>query len=607
MKIILRWTLIYFFIAGIATAAMGFFLIKPPELPYGGIAAFKLAGAGRLFFDALPAVLSAGFVCGAARSFGAVIRSYNTRFSQSIVRDFQETIISALICTTLVFAADEIGTPFLTRIQHDALVRAGHLSEYIASAQRHLETGEYVLASKYLQNALEIDENNAQALELFARAEYGEAEQLAVRHMGIDESRSLQAAPSAFPGEENYTVFDLLKKADEAYAAASWFEAHYYASAALGLTTERDPNYARARRLASEAWNHLANPSEFTDAVSAAFFAKKREGYRALMDMDNLKAYHVFEQLNRQNDKDPDVAHYLAVAAERVRNTYFFLEDVPDISDFSGMTDIYFSIKNPDGNTDIVFIRGASPLEDSGKIVLFLQGFSVISYNADGAFEMSYSVPFAKMFAQPVADFDAATRRMLGVTAQDQSVPCVILEGVDSRTGSVVVKPYFSFADENFPAYELPFVLLAMPYDDLQLLLNIGKNIQSAPLDSLFKFHSKAAFYGFSQEAYLHSLYTRIAAPLVFFLVMILSGIAAWNFRMTSKIYFKLMWIFIPPVISGLSYLLIRALEFFVDTAAYTIISAARGAAPVFIAAGFVFVFAALTVIFVSRRDARTA
>ena len=607
MKVILRWTLIYCFVAGIAAVGAGFFLMTPPDLPYGGAAAYKFAEAARLFFDLLPAVLCGGFVCGAARAFGAGTRSYKVRFSPSIVRAFQETIISALVCTALVFAADEIGTPLFRRIQNDALVRAEHLREYIINAQRHIEMGEYVLAEKYLQNALEIDDKNEQALALFARAEYGEAEQLAVQSMGLEQAQAPRAAPGAFPSQENYTVFELLKKADESFAAASWFEAHYYASAALGLTTERDPNYARARRLASEAWNHLANPSEFKYAASAAFFAKKREGYRALMDMDNLKAYHIFAQLNAQNDTDTDVAHYLTVASERLRGTYFFLEDVPDISDFSGITDIYFAVKNPDGNTDIVFIRGVAPLEDSGKIVLFLQGFSVVSYNASGAFEMSYAVPFAKMFAQPVADFDAATRRMLGVTAADQNVPCIILGGIDSRTGGVVIKPYFSFAGDGFPEYELPFALLAMPYNDLLRLITIGKNIENAPLDSLFKFHSKAAFYGFSQEAYLHSLYTRIAMPLIFFLVIILAGIIAWNFRMTSKTYFKLTWIAIPPVISGLAYLIIRTLEFFVDTATYTIISAAHGAAPVFIIAGFVCLFAAFTIIFVSCRDAHSA
>jgi hypothetical protein len=605
MKIILRSILIYFFIAGIIIVASSFFLLEPPSLPYGGTKTFKIAGALKIFFDALSAVLCGGFVCGAARAFSDGSRTYGVRFSPSIVRGFQETVICALICTALVFAANEIGTPLLSRAQRNVLMRTDHLSEYLSSARRHIENGEYFLAKKYLNNALEIDANNVQALSLFSRAEYGEAERQAVQSMGIDEERIEYAPPRVFPGEEKYTVYELLLKADEAYAKESWFDAHYYASAALGLTTDRDPNAARAKRLASEAWNHLANPTAFKDSTAAAFFAKKREGYRALMETDNLKAYYIFEQLNGQNGADPDVAHFLSVSSERVRASYFFLEDVPDISSFSDISNIYFAVKNPDGSRDIVFIKGIAPLRDSGKIVLFLRGLSVVSYNASGAFEMSYIVPFAKMFAQSVADFDEGSRLMLGAKTPDQNIPCIMLEGVDSRTGAIVMKPVFTFADDDLPEYELPFALLAMPYDDLLLLLDMGKGAESAQLDSLFKFYSKADSYGFSKETYLHSLYTRISFPLVFFLLMIISGIVAWNFRMAQAVLFKLRWIFIPPVISGIAYLLIKAIEFFIDTSVYTVVAVGKGASPAFIIACFVFLFIALAVIFVSRRDAR--
>jgi hypothetical protein len=273
---------------------------------------------------------------------------------------------------------------------------------------------------------------------------------------------------------------------------------------------------------------------------------------------------------------------------------------VPDIELFLNIENVYFSIDNPNGEKDIVSIKGMAPLEDSGKAVIFLRGLSILSYNAGGDFEMSLYAPFAKMYAQPASDFDERTRHDLGVSGKNRSVPCIMLEGVDSRTGEIVMQPDFLFVEEK-PSLQLNLKMLAMPYSDLTVLIDSTRDIVS--IASLFKFAPMAEKYGFSKEVFLHSLYTRIAYPLIFVIVMLFAAVAAWNFRLESKTYFKLLWVLIPPVLTALIYLIIEMSQFFVSVAIYSAIKAVPAVSFALVIVSFAVLFVAATLLFVSRRD----
>jgi hypothetical protein len=600
VKHILRFLLFYLVVSCLAVLAAGYFSFPSPEMPYGGSDAYKLTASLLLFFEFLPAILCAGFICGASRVFGAEGKNYRARFSPAITAGFRQTVISAIVCVAIVFAAEEIGTPLLTNIQQKRLLQPGYVGEYLARARQHIDAGEFLLAEKYVRNALRIAPKSSVALELSERVEYGIAELEAREGTKIYIDLDKPPDPQIFPGEENYTAFELLQKAQDAYDKESWFDAHFYANTAMEITTERDPNYAAAKRIAAEAWNNVANPGAFADLQMADFFAKKREAYRALAERDDLKAYYLFENLRGRNADDTDIERYLNIASDRVREKYFFLSEVPDIESFSDIENVYFSIDKPNGKKDVVAVRGMAPLEDSGKVVIFLREMSILSYNAAGEFETSLYAPFAKMYAQPASDFDERTRLALGVD-DDQNVPCIMLEGVDSRTGQIVMRPEFLFAGET-PSVSRNLELLAMPYSDLILLIDSTRDI--VPIVPLFQFAPIADKYGFSKEVFLHSLYTRIANPLIFVIVLLFSAIAAWNFRLAAQTYFKFLWILIPPILTVFVYPIIELIRFCVSVAIYTVIGISPLMSFGIIIAGFIVLFAVSALMFVSRRDA---
>jgi hypothetical protein len=177
-----------------------------------------------------------------------------------------------------------------------------------------------------------------------------------------------------------------------------------------------------------------------------------------------------------------------------------------------------------------------------------------------------------------------------------------MLEGVDSQSGGVVIQPEFIFSGQ-LPSYELNFTLLGIPYEDLLLLIDGTRGIDVVPLWELFRFSPIADNYGFSKEVYLHALYTRIAWPLSFVILMLLSALIAWNFRLASSAFFKLLWVPIPLVVTVIAYAAIEAIRFLLSIVLYTAIGALGTACLAVIIASFVLLFIACTAFFVTRKS----
>ncbi|MDR1785968.1 MAG: hypothetical protein LBR23_05845 [Spirochaetaceae bacterium] len=599
MKYILRLLFIYLILSAAASFGAGFFLVKPPDLPYGGASAYRVAGSFLIFIEFLPAILCAGFLCGAANAFGKRDRAYILRLSPSIVKAFQETIVCVVLCTGILFGAEEIGRPLFRRIQEQKISRNARLTEYIGLTKKYLAGEEYFLAEKYILKAQEIAPENPEVQDLFARAEYETAD-----------SRRTQAARPAEDGPPAisleggaYTSFDLVRMAEDAYGRGAWFDAHFYAWAVLESTSERDPNYARAKRLASLAWNRLSSPEPFTDKEAGALFAKKREGYSALMEKNYLRAYYLFTDLQRDHPNDPDVAHYLNIAFQRTRDRYFFLDELPDLELFNNLDTVYFSYRRPDGGRDMVFIKGMVPVKGTGGAVLFLRNLSVSSYDSSGELERAFTAPFAKVFAQPVSDLDSDTRNALGGALRGKSVAYVMLEGVDPATEGKAVRPTFIFP-ENSAEGAPSFIFLGLPYEDLLLIVDCTRT--SVPLYSLFQFLPLAPVYGFSAEVYMHELYTRIARPLVFAVILMAAALIAWHFRMAqTSTFFKLFWIFVPPGVTCIAYPVIGAVQFAVGAAIYSLTGLGSALCLGTILAAFAVAFGISAIALISRRSTR--
>ena len=300
------------------------------------------------------------------------------------------------------------------------------------------------------------------------------------------------------------TITSLLNKARVAAEKENWFDAHYYAYLAVEVGNEKDINLEEANRLASEAWNHLFDPSVIKETDEQILFRKKREAYRTLIRGDNVEAYYQFLEIANFSDvaaRDPDVSKFLVIAEQRLVEQCFFIEEVENLRRFEAYNNIYFAIPHDDGSKDVVYIRGIMPVKNSGRMVQYLRGFSLFTYSKDGDFLRSIYVPYAKMLSQTTDSFDESAKLHFGIKDSFKTVPYLMLECVSKTDRNGRISPVYEYdADytkENEP-YLNNYFVLGLPQKDFNLLCDAAAGSRKMSLISLIRFLPKTLEYGYS-------------------------------------------------------------------------------------------------------------
>jgi len=532
--------------------AIGLFTGAVPELLAESVKTYRLYSGLRLFCRILPAVTITGFIIGCSVSFGRNPEGSVMRFSPSMFGRYQHVIITGLICSFILTAAAEIGTPLLGSKQHQLEQMPKLVREYVRIGTNELVSGDENLAFQYAQLALKIDPNSDEAQQLDAKAEN------AIKPSG--NNGYSKAVPEISPGvsEEGYSVSELRKRAEDAYAKGNWFDAHYYAQTGILVASPKDTNVELLRQTAVAAWNKLSGSDKPGETEEERLYKRKLDGYKSLMDGDNLKAYYIFKTLSMESRTlsiDPDVVRYLGLAGSRLNTESFFIDETFNMQEFETANNVYFTIRHKNGSTDIVYIKGVTPMHGVQGTILYLRGFSIFSVDKSGAYVQSMYVQYAKMLEVPVSDFDNETRMEYGIDGGMESVPYILFRSIDRNTEGIVNKPLYRFAKDGTNDEKTQLVL-PVPYDDIQLLLEVSKGAEFMNIPSLFQFAEKAVQYGYSQEVFGQVMLNRLLYPLFMLIIIVCSASFAWNYRIGEKLMFKAVWMFVFPVFSVLAYVL---------------------------------------------------
>ena len=517
---------------------------------------YRLYSGLELFCRILPAFSVTGFVIGYAVSFGRNPDGSARRFSRSMFRRYRSVVVTSLVLSLVLTAASEIGTPVLSAKQKQLERMPLIVQDYVRIGRQLEQSGRGTLAYRYAELALKIDPASSEALSLLRDTEIASRE----AHSAV--RTALPKTASEPVSEEGYTVRELRSRAEKAYAEKKYFDAHYWAQSAVSITTPRDTNYAEVQRIAADAWNALfaADLPAATDAQK--IYARKLSGYTALAEGDNLKAYYIFRTLSlasRENANDPDIVRYLAIAHARLDTEYFFIDEIIDAKEFETAGDVRFSIKKDDGTTSIVYIKGITPVKGSGGVVQYLRSLSIFFLDADGAYTGSIYVPYAKMRQVSSSDFDADTKRSLGVPADAHFIPYVLLRSVDRDTEGVTEGPLYRYAASDKKGGS-DRIVLPLSYEDLLLLIEVSRGAEYMNMISLFRFVGKGAGFGYADEVFAQVLLNRILYPLFMLILFIWFAAFAWNYRIGETVLFKMSWIFVFPFFSVLAHILYRAL-----------------------------------------------
>jgi hypothetical protein len=258
----------------------------------------------------------------------------------------------------------------------------------------------------------------------------------------------------------------------------------------------------------------------------------------ALLSGDSITAYYIFHELQKTHPKETDVDRYSVLAEQMLLTSYFFIDEITDLPYFETASDVCFSLARSDGGQDIVFIHGITSLKNTGGLVQYFRLLRINSYDKDGGFLRSIEAPYAKL-----------------IEFQDGR-PYIILEGLDRDKEGVISAPIYTPAPGD--GVTANTLLLNLPYEDLLQIIEASSGGETMSIPSLYAFIPKAALYGFSSEVFLQTLMSRLCYPFVLIILFIVFAIFAWNYRIGKEQSFKLSWLIILPILTGVIYFVLR-------------------------------------------------
>ena len=549
MKKIIGILSIFLGIGLILCFVAGFISSVPGSVPKASISVYKIMTSLQYFARFLPGIAITGFTVSCSVHFGRNAEGSTERFSKAMMDRFKMVmIISISIAFVLTVSYEVIGL-LTTNKKNSIINRPKIVNEYINVGNKLFDNGYYERAMSYADAALKLSPNEKKAINLRDRAdvEINRARTSNIRfklYESVEEAEKVDRV--IIDAEQINEVYKLYQKAQEAYDKKEWFNAHYYSELGIKLATPKVPNLEELKKLSTSAWNNLTEYHNLAKSKGQLLFEKKYEGYLALVQKDDLKAYYIFRELylsSREMQSDPDVVFYLEIAENRINERSFFVDETFELKSFESANDVYFSYEFADGSRDVIYFKGMTAVASTGNSIQYLRALTVVSVDRSGEVFRTMTVPYAKVLPVSVKTLTPTTKALMGIDDSIDYVPYILLKSVGRDTPDLHNEPLYTY--QNGETATTPeYLLLSIPYDDFLILENTAGSPDSMTLPALFKLTHMAEKYGFCTEVYGQSFMNRAYYPLWILVIFILLASFGWNNRIGPTQYFKFSWAF---------------------------------------------------------------
>ena len=553
MKKLLGLLSIFLGLALVICLCASIFSKVPVDVPDSYRFLFKLLTGFEYYIKYLPPIMMTGFVVSCSVYFGQNAVGSASRFSVAMFARFRHVMIAVIIIAFLLTLATEVFGVLIGRQKDRIINRPKLVNDYIKVGRTLYDNGYYDRAMRYADGALKLDPKSKDAAELMDAADVA-VNRIRESNIRIKLYESVENAEKVdrvkIDPSQIAEVYQYYLKSKEAFEKKEWFNAHYYAEVGIGLASPKDPNLEGLKKLATTSWNNLTEYHNMEKNEDQMIFDRKYEGYLALVENDDLRAYYIFTELynsSREFQSDPDIVFYRKIAENRINEKCFFMDETLELETFEDANDIYFSYKYPDGSQDVIYFKGVTTVAGTGKSIQYLRNLSICSIDKEGKLFRTMNVPYAKVLPISVESLSSMTKSLMGLDESVKSVPYIMLKSVN-RDGptdqSLPEYTYYQKMEETYPEH----LIFAISYDDFLLLETSMHNPGIIPLTTLFKLLSRAVKYGFSAEVFESVFLNRVFYPFWMVVVFLLLATFAWNNRIGIDQYFKFWWSLVFPV-----------------------------------------------------------
>ena len=541
--------------------------LKRPLLMSNDIMKYSLLQGVMLFSRIMPAVILSGALVACSITF----KDSSARF---IFGHYRFLITNSIVLVAIIFVFAEVISPLIESKQAKMEATPVAYNDLMSLGKKNLMEKHATLASKYASDALMLNPKSEEARKLYEDAVAGKDEEKRIyiaKNAVVSEKNDARVEGNfSYHGIGQESASSLLKKSDDALDEKKWLDAHYYADLAEKFGTE-GKSIDEAKDKALSAWEKLNTPPSSATSEEMELFGKKSHAYLLLVAGRNIEAYYEFSAIAKSSEKaskDPDVQKYLEIASEKVRNEYFFIDELEDFKKFEVDKNVYFSVTREDGSYDVIFIRGITPIKSDSGIVKYLRGFSLHSYDKDGNFVKSIFAQYAKLFSRPYDSFSDSEKKFYGVPKKVKNVSFILLHGLDSDDPSRISEPEFTFADnvlkkEKSTFVNTKYILLGLSAENFNLLCESSYGADKMNLFSLWRIFKYASDFGYSSEIYGSTLIHRLTYPLLLLCAFVFLGYIAWNNKLSDGQMFKFKWVLLIPVSTVIIHFVLEIVHYF--------------------------------------------
>ena len=603
--------------------------VKTPQL-IEGTKRFYILLQGLLgFLYCLPGIFLSGFAVSCAVIWQKKADNSRERFSSAMVKRYRLVVLSSIALIAILTFNEELFKPVVaSRIQFmkDA---PNELSKTLTHIRNLLAQDEPVLALQCAEKAIKLSprDPHVQYIHRQTRNAFELARDRKL-HRNVADAKKIEHPIR--DREHGYTILELLQMSDEAAENKEWFAAHYWAELAVEACDGQNTNLENAIEKSNAAWKMLGLPVAFDNDNDRDYYEMKKEGYEFFTKGDFLEAYYTFAKLRfvyPRALKDPDVERFLALAQEDVENQYFFFDEIQYMSEFSTNKSTYFSLTYSDGSRNVFYIANTMQVERNGGLEQYLEDLYVVHYDETGNFVYSFHVPYAKMVAHPVSEFDDAVMlAMVNVEKKWELIPVITLQAVDRENETILSSPEYSFdltglpqkvlEEEGFTDYSRArrqgggikienssMMILPMPFSDFNAISDATSGAQSMSFLDLLHFLPRASGYGFSHEVFLQNLLQRTTFPFILLSMFVFCACVGWNYRLENAVkIFRFSWIALIPVFGFLMVVAFSVGIYFFDMINYALIGMFQSQALFVAIAFYIVLFFVISLVFLARK-----
>jgi hypothetical protein len=520
------------YILAAAAGILGFRLIFPGEAP--PIPSFSLAWRiVRGLLDVItlfPALVMSALVIPFGRA--ALSEEEYTSFSPRFFLIIRAPVIAAISAAAIYGLIFFLALPVIQ--DRELNMRAEGDMYHLARerAREHGRAGDWIEAARFIAVCERIwpgsPEMNSLREEAAVQVEEirfeEDDERAAARADAAGESRG--AGLSAMPGQRQpVDVTEALTLGEAAFTAERYYDAHWLATLAGRLSRPGSPEDAAASRLAGRAWNALQSLApNARESRLYEIFRLKQSGYEAMVSGDWIRAYYIFQELLELTPGDPDAANFFAKSEAGTKEAAFFTDEI-ELAVGEILTGPVFSL--PAGNSRGRPNRGVLRFSGLSTFPDYAYGLGLEYISTDGD-------------ARPVSRLEAPYAKLLPIRIGERPQTLILLRALDRHDPNRRREPVWAADPIQPPSPENSAsgdtrLLIDVSYEDFLLLSQVRRGLDNLQMGELFSAARNLGALGGLPQVFEAEMIYRLAVPLFFLPMTILSIIIGWRFRAKKR------------------------------------------------------------------------